>query len=172
MKDRTIYPMAFVWSGEHMAPLNLRAADRQYVVGQRYRLAVHEDRSEASHRHYFAAIADAFSNLPEELAAEIPSPEHLRKMALIKAGYRDERTIACRSNAEAEKLKAFIKPMDDFAIVLAEGLVVKVYTAKSQSARAMSKEDFQASKQAVLDILAEIIGVTPDQLSKNAGQAA
>ena len=37
-------------------------------------------------------------------------------------------------------------------------------TAQSQSFRAMGKQRFQESKQAVLDILAELIGVEAKQL--------
>ena len=43
------------------------------------------------------------------------------------------------------------------------------FTAKSQSSAAMGKTQFQASKEAVLDVLAEMIGVEPAALAR-AGQ--
>ena len=165
-------PMVFEWDGEQMKPLSARAADRQYVVGERYRLAVEEDRSAASHNHYFASVHEAWGNLKEDAAAQFPTADHLRKYALVKAGYRDERSIVASSKAEALRLAAFIKPMDEFAIVTVSEAVVVVHTAKSQSIRAMGKTEFQRSKDAVLDIIAAMIGVTAQAVTDNTGQAA
>lgn len=168
----TIYPVAFQWDGDAMVPLNPRLADRQYYVGQVYRLVPHEERSAASHAHYFAAINEAHANLPDHLAEKLPTPEHLRKHALIRAGYRDERTIVASSKAEAQRLAAFIKPMDGYAVVLVDGATVTVYTAQSQSFRAMGKARFEESKAKVLDVIAGMIGVAPDALKREAGKAA
>jgi hypothetical protein len=167
-----IHPIAFTWDGDHMVPLSPAAADRQYVVHETYRLVPYEDRSQASHNQYFAAVNEAWQNLPAEVAERFATAEHLRKLCLIKAGYRDERSIVAASKAEAQRLVAFIRPLDDYAVVLASEAVVTVYTAKSQSMKAMGKRVFQESKQAVLDICADLIGVAPAQLSSNAGRAA
>lgn len=161
----TIPPLAFVWDGEAMWPKRAWLADRHYVIGEDYTLVPHEERSMASHSHYFAALHDAWSNLRDEDAARFPNADALRKYALIKAGYRDERSIVCASKAEAQRMAAFVKPMDDYALVVASEAVVTVYTAKSQSMKAMGKETFQASKDAVLGVVAEMLGVEPDQLS-------
>src|SRR6185503_10225916 len=147
-------------------------ADRQFVVGETYPMEVHEDRSRQSHQHYFAAIEDCWQNLPEAVAEEFPTSEHLRKYALIKAGYCERRSIVCPSPAEAERVAAFVKPIDEFALVEITGPVVTVYTAKSQSLRAMGKADFQKSKQAVLDILSAMVGVEASELKANTGRAA
>lgn len=167
-------PILCAWDGEAFVPLPrfARLADKGYVVGETYPLVVHEDRSQASHRQYFAAVHDAWQNLPEDAAERFPTSEHLRKYALIKAGFRDERSVACSSKAEAQRVAAFIRPMDDFAVVTVSGPLVTVYTAKSQSYRAMGKEDFQRSKEAVLDVLAGMVGVTPGALEREAGRAA
>lgn len=166
------HPLFFQWDGDAMIPVNPRAADRQYVVGERYRLGVEEERSANSHRHFFASIAEAWTNLPEEWAERFQSPEALRKYALIKAGFADERSIVCASKAEAQRVGAFIRPMDDFSIVVVHEATVKVFTAKSQSKKAMGKEDFQRSKQAVLEIVSGLVGVSSAELSKEAGRAA
>lgn len=157
-------PQPFRWSGDAMLPLRPRAADREYVVGQAYQLAPVEDRSAASHRQYFAAINEAFANLPEDLADRFPTAEHLRKYALVRTGYRDERSIVAASKAEARRIAAFIKPMDEFCVVSVHDCAVIVWTAKSQSARAMGRKEFEASKAAVLDFLAETIGVRVRQI--------
>lgn len=165
--------LPFRWTGEAMEPLRgfQRRADTAFVVGQVYRLDVVEDRSAASHRHFFAAVNEAWSNLPEHLVERFPSPEHLRKWALCKAGFADSRQIVASSKAEAIRLAAFIRPMDEFAVVTVSDAVVTVWTARSQSARAMSKAEFQASKDGVLRVVSELIGVEPDALSKHAEAA-
>ena len=167
-------PIPFQWDGEAMVPAASyrRRCDREFVVGAFYHLVQHEERSSASHAHYFASVADAWRNLPEDLAERFPSPEHLRKYALIKAGYADERSIVCASKAEAQRVAAFIKPLDSYAIVTASEAVVKVYTPQSQSKKAMGKAVFQASKDAVLTIVAQMIGATSEQLQRNAREAA
>lgn len=167
-----IYPLTFQWDGEVMIPLNPRRAELQYTVGETYRLVPNEDRSLTSHNHYFAALGEAFKSLPHEAEDHYPTVEHLRKRALIKAGYRNERTIVCATPLEATKVAAFIQPLDDLAYVISRGNMVAVYTAKSQKESAMGKADFQKSKDDVLRIVAELIGVTTDELAKNAGQSA
>lgn len=166
--------MIFEWDGDGMVPLPRfrRLADKHFVVHENYRLEVREDRSAASHNHYFAALHEAWQNLPEHLAEKFPTPEHLRKHALIRAGYRDERTLVAASKAEAQRLAAFVKPMDEYAVVLVDGATVTVYTAQSQSFRAMGKKRFEESKARVLDVIAGLIGTTPDALRQNAGRAA
>lgn len=139
------------------------ASHKRYVAdtygeGEVVTLSPVEERSYASHGHYFALLHQAWLNLPEAYAERFPSEDHLRKWCLIKAGWRDERTTACASRAEAERVAAFIKPIDDYAIVVAREATVIVWTAKSQSMRAMGKEAFQKSKDDVLRVLSELIG--------------
>lgn len=167
-------PILFSWDGESMTPHKRFQieCDRAFVIGETYRMTVQEHRSQASHSHYFAAIHEAWMNLPELTAERFPTAEHLRKYALIKAGYRDERSIVCNSKAEALRIAAFIRPMDEFCIVTTHEAVVTVWTAKSQSKAAMGKQVFQESKNKVLDVLAEMIGVQPETLTRNVGRAA
>lgn len=165
-----VSPITFTWEGDCFRPVGrfARLADQQFVIGETYDLAPIEERSAATHRHYFAVIHEAWVNLPERMSERFPTSEHLRKWALIKAGYRNERTVVCASRAEALKIKAFVRPIDDYAVVLAQAAVVLIYTAKSQSVKAMGKDEFQASKQAVLDVISELIGVEVTQLEKAA----
>lgn len=161
-------PLPYRWDGESFTPVSpywAREADKEFTVGEVYRLDVIEERSRASHAHFFASVTEAWRNLPERLADRFPSAEHLRKYSLIRCGYRDERSIVCASKAEAQRLAAFVKPMDDYAVVVARERVVTVWTAKSQSMRAMPKGEFQRSKDAVLDYLASLIGTSRDALT-------
>ncbi len=167
-------PVPFRWEGDCFipAPGFARRCDELFTVGQVYRLVEQEDRSAASHRHYFAMINEAWANLPEGAAERFPTPDALRKYALIKAGYHDSRTLVASSRAEALRIAAFVRPQEEFSIVTTDGATVTVYTAKSQSMRAMGREAFQASKDAVLSVLADLIGTTTDALAAHAGQAA
>lgn len=168
-------PILCSWDGESFAPASpywQRQADEAYTVGETYRLAPYEERSWRSHQHYFACINDVWQNLPEHLVDQYPTSEKLRKHALIKTGYHDSRSVACASAEEAERVAAFIRPIDDYAVVTIRDNVVTIYTAKSQSMRAMGKATFQKSKDDVLGILANMIGVNSNELRKNAGEAA
>jgi hypothetical protein len=167
-----IYPVTFRWDGSAMIPLAPGIAGRQYVVGETYRLIQQEERSHQSHAHFFASIMEVWQNLPEHLTKQFPTAEHLRKFALIKAGYSNARSIAVSSEDEAQRLVAFMQPLDDYAIVTATEFVVTVHTAKSQSMKAMAKDEFQKSKEAVVGIVAQMIGTTPELLQRNAGRAA
>ena len=167
-----IPPLAFRWDGESMVPLSAIAADRNYTIGEIYRLVPYEERSQRSHAHYFACIQEAWQNLPERLAQRFPTPEHLRKYALIWAGHRDERSIVARSKTEAYGIAQFVRPVDPFSVVVMHEATVTVMTAKSQSTRAMGAKEFQRSKDAVLDFLAGMIGVEADDLRREAGRAA
>ncbi len=164
-----IPPLMFDWDGEALHPAHPKRADQYYVVGESYRMAPYEERSVRSHSHFFASVHEAWLNLPEDLADQYPTEEHLRKKALVKAGYRDERSVVCGSHAEALRVAAFIKPIDDYAVVVVRENVVMHLTAKSQSVRAMGAKTFQESKSAGLDMIALMIGVTPEQLNRAVG---
>lgn len=160
-------PLVYNWDGDAMKPLArfAKVANKQFVVHENYRMEIVEERSQSSHSHYFASLSEAWNNLRDEDAERFQTVEHLRKFALIKAGFADERSIVCASKAEAQRVAAFIRPMDDYAIVVVREATIKVFTAKSQSMRAMGKADFQASKSAVLDIVSAMIGVDSKTLA-------
>ncbi|CAN7453175.1 hypothetical protein LJR235_002926 [Pararhizobium sp. LjRoot235] len=125
--------------GEFKAPSPhwAREADKEFVVGENYRLAEHHDRSDATHAHYFAVVNETWHSLPDGLMDEYPTAEHLRKKMLVKCSYADERSIVCASKQEARRVAAFIRPMDQYAVVSVREAVVRVYTAQSQSYKAM-----------------------------------
>ncbi|MEY4034575.1 MAG: hypothetical protein RL492_1769 [Verrucomicrobiota bacterium] len=171
----SIPPLPLRWNGEAFDPVSRRfaaVADKHFVIGQVYDMVPEEDRSAVSHRHYFAAVREAWMNLPEGLAEDYPTAEHLRKFALVKAGFCDQRTLIASSKAEALRLAAFVRPMDEFAVVSTSGNTVVVLTPQSQSMRAMGKADFQRSKDLVLGIVSAMVGTSPQDLQENAGRAA
>lgn len=138
-----------------------RRADLTYVVHEVYPLQVEQQRSQATHNHEFAAIADMWASLPERFKDEpwAQSPEHLRKYALIRCRYCDTQTYACGSRAEAERWARNLRPLDEYSIVTVEGTTVYRFTAQSQSRKAMGAKLFQESKTAVLEFIEDLIGI-------------
>ena len=160
-------PIRFRWTGDAFEPIGVRGkaeCDALFAIGAVYALEEHQERSSASHAHFFASVAEGWKNLPDDLLEEYPNPETLRKKMLIKGGFRDERTIVCNSAAMAEKVGSFVASMDRYAVVTVKSSVVRVYTPQSQSMRAMGKAEFQKSKEVVLGFIADLIGVEPGTL--------
>jgi len=169
---KTTPPMRWQWDGEHLIPKTPRLADRYLVIGQEYRLVEEHERSMASHRHYFACINEAFKNLPEDLQEKYHSEEGMRKDALIRCGFFTQNDVVCESKAEAQRVATLARRLSEYAVITIRGNVVSIYEAKSQSVRAMPPKEFAESKQAVLDYLAGLVGVTTAELEKNAGASA
>lgn len=157
-------PIDFTWDGEAMVPLRPRVADQNYVVGERYRLVVEEERSQASHNHEFGWLAEAWANLPEDISDLYPTPTHLRKRALIQAGYYHEQIIDAGTKAAALRVAQAIRAREEFSLVSVDGPMVAIRSAKSQSRRSMKKAEFEASKRAILEIVSGMIGIAPDEL--------
>ena len=149
-------PIYFTWNGEAMEPMDRfsRLAERTFTSGHAYRMIVEEERSGASHRQYMAAVHEGWMQLPEPWDIAFPTEMHLRKYLLIKAGF-----CTITKVVGAKRV-----PVDDYAIVCEEDGVTTIYQAKSQAYRAMGKEEFAKSKTAVLDLLADMIGITTTQL--------
>ena len=165
----TAMPIKFHWDGDAMVPDGkywARQADEQFVVGQRYRLVEENERSNASHAHEFAFLTEAWNNLPDELYAQYPNSEVLRKHGLIAKGFCTMVQHVCKSEAEARRLAAILKPYDAYAVVVARGTVVTVYTAVSQSRRAMGAAQFQQSKSALMEFVGDLLGVDPQTIGK------
>lgn len=163
--------MTYRWTGEAMEPLHRfhNAANAEFVIGETYDLEVIEPQSARSRNHQFAWLREAWLNLPETLADQYPTVDHLRKRALIAAGFYDEQIIDAGTRAAALRVAAGVRarPGEAFSVVFVRDVFVIIRTAKSQSQRAMKTAEFQASKTAILETVAEMIGVSPDQLSRS-----
>jgi hypothetical protein len=168
----TFPPMLFDWDGETFKPVHPRRADRFLTVGERYCLAQYEDRSTATHNHEFAWLRDAWLSLPESLADLYPSADHLRKRALIEAGYYNETIIDCDTAAAAARVAAALRSRDAFTLVLVRDIFVIIREAKSQSRRAMKKHEFQESKNAIIEVVSAMIGVKPAQIAQREREVA
>ncbi len=179
-------PIAFVWAevalpdgaGElvlAMVPLPRYAnvAKRQFgEAGSEHVLEAISERSMASHSQFFAAVNDAFNNLPENVSARWPTAQHFRKWCLIECGYFEEKEIVCLSEQRAAETALFVRDLDEYARIHVHGHTVLVRRAKSQSRGKMQKDEFEASKKAVLDLAEQFVGVSRSQMMKHAGRSA
>lgn len=168
------FPITFEWDGEVMVPLKkfVQRCNEEYVVGYKYNLEEINERSERSHNQQFGWLTDAWRTLPEHLMDAYPTPLALRKKCLIEAGFYDETIIDAGTEDAAIRCAAVIRDIDTFALVIVRDCFVIRRTAKSQSRRAMKKDEFQASKSALMQVVADILDITVEQLQKNAGMAA
>jgi hypothetical protein len=155
-------PIPFTWTGDSFQPANRhwsRKCDERFVVGETYTMEEIHARSSATHAHYFALLNDIWQSLPEHLSEQYPSAEHLRKYALIKTGYHTMQQHVCKSEAEAKRLAAVIRPYDSYQVVLVKDSIVTVYHAISQDYRSMDRKTFAESKERVLDWCASLIDI-------------
>jgi len=161
-------PIPMIFSNDVFRPLPnfLRIAREHYGEGEIVSMLPHEERSRASHSHYFACVTEAWKNLPEHLTERYPSAEALRKHALIQTGHHDAEHFVCKFKTEAVRLAAALNSKADYSLVIIDGKIVTRLTAKSQNLQSMGKEAFAKSKDDVLSYLADLVGVTQAELSQ------
>lgn len=165
-----IEPVAFVWSGREMVPLDRfrPLAARQFKPGQEYALVPHQGRSEKAHGLYFKAVDLGWKNLPHDVAERFPTSDHFRRWCLIQEGYADEHTMVCDSASKARATAALCRSLDGYAVIRIDGPIVIVWTAQSQSHHAMGHDAFTASMQKVLERIADMLGITVAKLTEEA----
>jgi hypothetical protein len=158
------------WDGACMRPMagHQSRASIKFVTGRTYRLE-ERDRSAESHDHYMACVQKVWENLPEGLPYKWADVTDMRRWALVQAGYFDEVRIPCEdvqiAGAVALKMKKMLRAIDKYAqIDVREDFTLIIWVARSQSYSAMTRKEFETSKEAVLRLLGEIIGITPEQL--------
>lgn len=160
-----VIPLPMIWTDDGVfKPLARYAsrADIQYAVGEIYRISVEEERSQASHRSYFAELHRLYDNLPEAQASQFGNEEEFRKFCLIRTGHCSKRDVVCETEKQATLIASFVSDLDEYCIVDIRGNVVSVYRARSQSIASMKKEEFETSKSDVLDYARALVNVSPE----------
>jgi hypothetical protein len=114
-------------------------------------------------RRFFAALRDAWSNLPDEMRDRFPNAEVLRKNALIAIGYCDVMTVVAGSKSAAPQIANAFKARDQYCIAIPRGDVVTIYTARSMARRVLLKKDFREVADKVFHWIAQTTGVDPAQ---------
>lgn len=155
----------FTWSDDEvLVPAkNIRRRMAEVmVVGQTYRVEAAEydptPRSLRAHRRNFAELYRLYHNLPEDLMREYPTKEHFRAKLLIKEGYCTHADYPAKDAETAALLAAFIRLLDDYAVVVVSDDVVRVYRAKSQAEDAMDKKTFYESMDAIILAAEQLVG--------------
>lgn len=151
------------WTGDSLAPINRfhNIANAHFVVGEVYNIAVVEQRSMKSHAHLFASVTEAWRNLPERLDSEFPTEDHFRKRGLIQCGFFYQQEIACATRAEAVRWMEILRKRDQHAVYSISGNIIVERIAKSQSLKAMAKDEFERSHQALVEWAWGLVGIKP-----------
>ena len=163
-------PITFKCQDGVMVPLRrfAKAFARDFKDGQFYTLVEEYERSTASHNQFFASVHDAWLNLPENIGEDFLSETHFRKWILIKAGYYNLEQVLFSTNEDARNAAALVRKKDTFAIVTITENIVSVFTAKSQSKRAMKGKEFQACKEKCFAVMSSLLGTDALPLVANA----
>lgn len=161
-----------VWDEEEasfslaLQPITVGELKKTIEHGEWVELSIKKPRSSKEHRHYFACIKIAWDNLSDKQREKFPTPEHLRHRALIAEDYFEVKTIVINNLHEIIKLTELVMAYDDYALVVHDGSgTVDIFTAQSQSMKAMGAEKFRKSKQAVLEYCANLIGIGVEELT-------
>ena len=135
--------------------------DRKLVIGECYRVSIYHERSETYHAKYFATIAEAWQHLPNPWDQMLPSPEHLRKYALIKAGWCDSVTLPLKSKSDAIAGVNAARFIDAYCVATATANVLTIFKARSQRKAFQDAHSFYETAVRVFDVIGGIIGVDP-----------
>ena len=98
--------------------------------------------------------------------------EHFRAWALCETGFCEVLEFDFDSPKDAQTVAKLYRRKDTYAQILMRGAHITIKEPKSQSAANMSKEPFEQSKRAVLDLLEAMLGVAKGTLNKEAGRSA
>ncbi|WP_316205777.1 hypothetical protein [Bradyrhizobium sp. SZCCHNS1012] len=164
----------YEWTGEVMRPLayHKELAAREFEPGKRYKLIEFNERSEVTHDHFFATVTAYWQHWPENYERELPSADHLRKHALIRTGHYIQTVMAHPSVQAATFYVSQFKQYVDYAegsiVAGANGVATVMRIAKTQKKNVMEAEEFQKSKQDVLEFCASVTGVAPEDMKREA----
>lgn len=171
------------WTGEVMRPLpfHLDLCLRTFESGKRYKLTQARQRSRESHGHYFAVVTRYWENWPHGYERKFPNADQLRKHALIRTGWYVQIVMAHSCSESAVHYVTTFKRQIDYAegsIVTTErGTATVMRVAVTQQLLGddgvgMDDEEFQKSKQSVLDFCASVTGISPEQMGREVKKGA
>lgn len=161
------------WDGQHFTPLSrfARACDEHYVIGEVYHLEAIDQAQSAQDKAYHCAIKEAWRQLPEDFGAQFPKPDDLRHWLLIETGYCTVTRLAFASSKDAMAALPLLR--SDGAQIGVIGAVAVVKRPLSQKIRGgMPKDQRLASYRDTQDLAASLIKVKPDEIARNASEAA
>ena len=140
--------------------------ERQFAGDETYALGPVEEVSSGSRGHFFASLKESWNSLPEE-DTRFPSIEHLRKRALVQAGWAKHAEYVMDTPKDAKNMARALRNADEYAVIKVSGSVVDIWTAKSIAAGQISGEEFQVVKTKALDWIAALTGATRTELEQH-----
>lgn len=111
----------------------------------------------------WAVLGSAFDSLPED-GQQFADADAFRKHLLILAGHYNETSIEVGDAATAGRIVTSLRRQDALSHVRIQDGIVYQRTAKSM--KDMGKEEFENAKRGIIELAAELIGVTVDELTK------
>lgn len=144
---------------------------RQYTFGEDYALGPVEGVPSRSRAHFFAAVRDAWDNLPEE-NRRWPTAEHFRKWLLVQVGWRNESTHPLETVKDAQAMAVALRADDEFAVIVRKGSTVWFATAKSIATNAIKKDEWGPVKEAALDLAASLARTTRPELERHSREGS
>lgn len=142
---------------------------RQFELEEDYALGPVEGVPSRSRAAIFAQVHDTWDNLPET-DQRFPSEEHLRKTALVRAGWAKHSQTIWKSKADAMQHALDLREVSEYAVINVDGednsWVVDVWIAKSIAAGQITEGEFREVKKKALAWLASLTGSTPEELEQ------
>lgn len=175
LSEERIPPYMMVWHpeiGEFGAFVPTRGIARlvagKYTAGMGYLLEPATLGSTPFERAFFASVNTAWQNLSDDRQREeYPTPDHLRKRALIKCGFHRTSEIVFDTDKDARRAAATAKLDDEYCVVVVSGNVMRKYVAESMKVRTkQDRERFKLMADAVLQLLAATLGTTKKELER------
>lgn len=158
-----IRAVMFNWNDEAKVmipqPRFLPLCGRQYVDNEGYALAPVENVSGSSRGGFFASINNAWDSLPEN-DTRFPTREHLRKRALVAAGWATHAQFVMDTPADAAKMARGLRRVDEYAVIKVGANVVDLWTAKSIAQGQITAEEWKEVKPRALDFVTALSGTT------------
>lgn len=159
-------PMIYEGNGKFSASsiYHKMRCEKMFGAGQEITFEELGDRNMNRHRMYFARLKELWLTLPESMAEDFPSPEALRKFALVRTGYCTQKKIVCRSNQDAIETAAFIESLGTYVICEVVMRVLTIWVPQSQAVRNMGKSEFDKSVTDVLDYCERLVRSEPGKV--------
>jgi hypothetical protein len=124
-------------------------------------------RSSDDHRRFFGLVSAAFEQWPDGFEFQPDNAEHLRAWLLCKAGHRNTTMVDTDEPASAVLVvEAAFKAAGAYAFVRPYGDGLAVYAPKSIKFEQADQKKFNPIRDAVSEIIEQIVGVPIDQLLK------
>lgn len=140
--------------------------ERQYALDESYALGPVDGVSSASRGGFFASVKEAWSNLPDD-DTRFPTPEHLRKRALVQAGWATHTQTVMDTKKDAVAFAKGLRRVDEYAVIKVSRNVVDCWIAKSIATGQISGDEFRGVKTRALDWVASLAGTNRAELEQH-----